>query len=192
MPFQGEHLGAVPGVVVELGRAKDGLRRDAGVVEAATAGLVLLTLEIFVVPGFGITGVMGTLALLGGLSLSLLGAGATWEFILQAAGRVIFSLLAALIGSLVVLRFLPRLPFGRKLVLETGLSAGEGYASEPEGDKTWLGKGGRAVSSLRPAGIADFAGERVDVVSDGEFIESGSPIVVTRIDGNRIVVRRTH
>jgi membrane-bound serine protease (ClpP class) len=54
-----------------------------------------------------------------------------------------------------------------------------------------LGKSGRAVSPLRTAGIAEIEGERVDVVSDGEFIEPGAPIVVTRIDGNRIVVRRS-
>ncbi|MBI1995669.1 MAG: hypothetical protein HYS66_04275 [Deltaproteobacteria bacterium] len=53
-----------------------------------------------------------------------------------------------------------------------------------------MGKGGTAISPLRPAGIAEIDGERVDVVSDGEFLEPGVPIVVTRVDGNRIVVRR--
>ncbi|MCL4697026.1 MAG: hypothetical protein KJ023_08250, partial [Burkholderiaceae bacterium] len=43
-----------------------------------------------------------------------------------------------------------------------------------------------------PAGVADLDGERVDVVSDGEFIEAGEAIEVTRVDGNRIVVRRPH
>ena len=153
------------------------------------SGLVLLALEIFVIPGFGIAGVLGIAALISGLSLSLFGAGASWDFILKAVGRVVFSLLAALIASLVMLRFLPRLPWGRRLILETGLSADEGYASASETDERWLGKNGRAVSPLRTAGIAEIEGERVDVVSDGEFIESGAPIVVTRVDGNRIVVR---
>jgi membrane-bound serine protease (ClpP class) len=153
-------------------------------------GLLLLAAEIFVIPGFGIAGVLGIVALLGGLSLSLIGAGASWEFTLRAVGRVVFSLVAALIVSLVLLRFLPRLPWGRRLILETGLAAGQGYASAPETDKTWLGKSGRAVSPLRTAGIAEIEGERVDVVSDGEFIEPGASIVVTRVDGNRIVVRR--
>jgi membrane-bound ClpP family serine protease len=43
--------------------------------------------------------------------------------------------------------------------------------------------------ALRPAGIAEIDGERIDVISDGEFINPGENIVVTRIDGNRIVVR---
>lgn len=154
------------------------------------AGLVLLGLEVFVIPGFGITGALGIAALVAGLSLSLFGAGATWEVILAAAGRVVFSLLIALVAGLAMLRFLPRLPFGRRLILETGLPAGRGYASAPEGDRSWLGKRGTAVSPLRPAGIAEIEGERVDVVSDGELIEPGAPIVVIRVDGNRIVVRR--
>jgi membrane-bound serine protease (ClpP class) len=154
------------------------------------SGLALLAAEIFIIPGFGVAGVLGIAALLSGLSLSLIGSGATWDFILKAVGRVIFSLLLALIGSLVLLRFLPRLPFGKKLILATGLAAGEGYASPPETDRSWLGKGGTTVSPLRPSGIADVEGERVDVVSDGDFIEAGAQIVVSRVDGNRIVVRR--
>lgn len=154
------------------------------------SGLVLLVLEVFVIPGFGLAGVLGLGTLIGGLSLSFVGAGATWEFILKAAGRVVFSLLLALGASLALLRFLPRLPFGRRLILETGLSASQGYAAAPESNSNWSGKSGIAISPLRPAGFAEIENQRVDVVSDGKFIDSGAPIVVTRVDGNRIVVRR--
>ena len=47
----------------------------------------------------------------------------------------------------------------------------------------------KTLSYVRPAGIAEIDGERIDVISDGEFINPGENIVVTRIDGNRIVVR---
>ena len=154
------------------------------------SGLALLVLEVFVIPGFGLAGVLGIGALFAGLSLSLVGGGATWEFVVQAVGRVIISIVLALVASLVMLRVLPRLPFGRRLILETGLPAGEGFASAPADDSNWLGKSGIAFSPLRPAGIAEIDGERVDVVSDGEFIDAGAPIVVSRVDGNRIVVRR--
>jgi membrane-bound serine protease (ClpP class) len=89
-----------------------------------------------------------------------------------------------------MLRFLPRLPFGRRLVLETELGAGEGSASATAPDLMWLGKRGTAASTLRPSGIATSEGDRVDVVSDGEFIETGEPIMVVKVDGNRIVVRQ--
>ncbi|OGA13716.1 MAG: hypothetical protein A3H32_16345 [Betaproteobacteria bacterium RIFCSPLOWO2_02_FULL_63_19] len=156
----------------------------------ALGGIMLLALEVFLIPGFGIAGVLGIAAILAGLILSVVGAGDTSDVLIRAAGRVVFSLLAALIGSLVLLRFLPRLPFGRRLILETGLGTGPRDGSAPESDLRWMGKQGRASSPLRPAGIAQIGGERVDVVSDGELIEPGERIEVTRVDGNRIVVRR--
>jgi membrane-bound serine protease (ClpP class) len=152
--------------------------------------VILLVIELFVTPGFGATGVVGIAALVGALALSLVGAGATWAVLVTALGRVAVSLLLAIAAALALLRFLPRLPFGRQLVLETELTAREGFASTPETDRAWLGKRGTAASTLRPAGIADIEGERVDVVSDGEFIDAGDPITVVRVDGNRIVVRR--
>ena len=154
------------------------------------AGFALLVLEIFVIPGFGLAGVLGISALLAGLSFSLIGGGATWEFVAVALGRVLISVFVALAASLLALRFLPHLPFGRRLILETGLGAGAGYASAPETDQNRLGQNGKALSPLRPAGIAMIEGERVDVVSDGEFIDAGVPVVVTGVGGNRIVVRR--
>ncbi|MCA9422114.1 MAG: NfeD family protein, partial [Nitrospira sp.] len=73
--------------------------------------------------------------------------------------------------------------------METNLQAQEGYESSPPEDHRWLGKQGIAVSDLHPSGIARFDRERVDVVSDGTFIDAGQPLEVVRIDGNRVVVR---
>ena len=153
-------------------------------------GLVLLAIEIFVTPGFGAAGIFGTLALVGGLGLSMVGAGAAWEMVVIAAGRVAASLLLAVAGAAAMVGTLPRLPFGRRLVLQEELTAGAGYASAPESDMRWLGRSGVTVSTLRPAGIAAFDGERVDVVSEGTFIDAGEAIDVIHVDGNRIVVRR--
>jgi membrane-bound serine protease (ClpP class) len=155
-----------------------------------SAGLVLLAIELFVTPGFGVIGVAGIAAILAGLILSLIGAGATTEMVIGATARVALSLLVAVAASVALLRLLPRLPFGRRLVLDTGLTTDTGYASAPEEDRQWLGKQGTALSPLRPAGIADLGGNRMDVVSQGEWIEAGTPIEVIRVDGNRIVVRQ--
>ena len=153
------------------------------------AGVLLLLLEVLVIPGFGVAGLLGIAAIVTALVMSLVGPGFTTGFLLVAAGRVVLSLAAALVLSLILLRFLPRLPFGRRLVLQRGMAANEGWASAPESDAQWLGKTGRASSPLRPAGIADIDGTRVDVVSDGEHIDAGEMIMVTRVDGNRVVVR---
>ena len=153
------------------------------------AGIVLLAIEVLVIPGFGIAGVLGIGAIIASLVLSMVGTGFTAAVVLAAAGRVVLALLVALVASLVALRYLPRLPFGRRLVLQRGLPAAEGYASAPETDAQWLGRIGRTSTPLRPAGIANIDGHRVDVVSDGEHVDAGQKVQVTRVDGNRVVVR---
>jgi len=154
-------------------------------------GVLLLAVEVFVIPGFTVAGLGGIVALVAGLGMTLVGAGATMNAIVIALGRVALSILMAMAAAFGLLRLLPRLPFGRRLVLGTGMQADLGYASAPESDRQWLGRTGTALSPLRPAGIAEIDGARVDVVSDGDFIEAGTPILVTRVDANRIVVRRS-
>ena len=149
----------------------------------ALGGIVLLLVEVLLIPGFGVAGILGAGALLAALVMSVVGSGATPAFFMLAGARMLFSLLVALLASFVLLRFMPRTPFGRRLVLDTGLGAQE----EPH--RALLGKRGRATSPLHPAGIAHIEGERVDVVSEGELIEPGTAVEVTRVEGNRIVVR---
>lgn len=154
-------------------------------------GVVLVLLELLVIPGITIAGIVGVVALVAGLGMTLIGAGATVSAIIGALGRVALSILLAMAGALALLRFLPHLPFGRRLVLDTGMQADLGYVSAPESDRRWLGRTGTALSPLRPAGIAEIDGARVDVVSDGGFIDAGTSIEVTRVDGNRVVVQRS-
>lgn len=153
-------------------------------------GLTLLALEVFVIPGFGVAGVLGIVAVLGGVTMGLVGHGATIQAVIGAAGRVSLAMLIALVANIVLWRLLPHTSVGRQLTLDTELRAEGGYASAPDRDHAWLGRVGHTTSPLRPAGFAEIDGERVDVVSDGEMIEPGVPIVVSRVDGNRIVVRR--
>lgn len=153
-------------------------------------GIGLLALELLVIPGFGVTGLAGIFALIAGLALTLVGAGATAAIVISALGRVAISILIALGLGAIILRYLPSLPFGRQLVLEADMKATLGYASAPPSDQQWIGRIGVAHSPLRPAGIADMHGTRLDVVSDGGFIDAGAAIEVIRVDGNRVVVRR--
>lgn len=154
------------------------------------AGIVLLLLELLVIPGFGIAGVLGIAALLAGLVMSMIGPGNTAQLIATVGVRVGLALVVALGLSLVLMRFLVKLPVGRKLVLQTQLRGPEGYASAPESDVSLLGKHGQTRSMLRPAGIAEIDGRRVDVVTEGELLAAGEPVVVIRVDGNRVVVQK--
>jgi membrane-bound serine protease (ClpP class) len=124
--------------------------------------------------------------------MTLVGAGATSAMVIGALGRVAISVLLAIGGGLVLMRALPHLPYGRRFVLNENMNGDLGYATAPASDRSWLGRTGTAVSPLRPAGIAEIAGTRLDVVSDGGFIEALADIEVTRVDGNRIVVRQRH
>jgi membrane-bound serine protease (ClpP class) len=155
-----------------------------------SAGLVLLVLEVFVIPGFGLAGVAGIVSVLAGLSLTFVGQGATTAAIVDALGRVVLAMTLSLLVGLVLMRFLPRTRMGRQLVLETALDSDAGYVSAEPNAATLVGRTGRTRSSLRPAGIVEIDGERFDVVSDGELIEVGAPVVVARVDGSRIEVRR--
>jgi membrane-bound serine protease (ClpP class) len=156
----------------------------------AAGGLVLLALEIFALPGFGIAGALGIAALLGALALSMTGPGDTAAVIVEAVTRIFIALSVGLVASLVLMRFVPTLPFARRLILQTDLGSGPSHGSAPESDLRWLGKQGLAATPLHPAGIAEIEGERLDVVADGVLIEAGERIEVMRVDGNRIVVRR--
>ncbi|MCC6554443.1 MAG: nodulation protein NfeD [Polyangiaceae bacterium] len=152
------------------------------------AGVVLLAIEAFVTPGFGAPGVLGILALLAGVTLSLIGAPVTWGSVALALGQVALAIAAAIAGALALLRLLPKLPFGRRLVLAGGLGAEVPAAPAPA--RVRAGDRGVSTSPLRPAGVARFGEARVDVVSEGGYVEAGEPIEVIRVEGSRVVVRQ--
>jgi len=151
-------------------------------------GLFLLALEVLVIPGFGAAGIGGIVALLAGLTMSLFGAGVSVQGVVNALTRVMLALLFATVAGIVLMRLLPNLPFGRRLILANELRSTEGEGATDSRDV--LGKTGSALSPLRPAGIAEIEGARVDVVTDGGFVDAGDSVEVIRVDGNRIVVRK--
>src|SRR5690606_37304537 len=154
------------------------------------AGLALLGVEIFVVPGFGIFGVAGTLAVLASLYLSLVGNMATGFDLSQAALILSTAIALVLVGAWTIIRLLPRNERFRRsgIMLGDSLSRETGYLSAPVRPDL-VGHEGVALTDLRPAGTAQIGDERVDVVADGSWIERGTPIRVVRSDGYRHVVQ---
>lgn len=160
-------------------------------VALVAVGVILIAVEVFIIPGFGIAGVIGAIALLAGLGMSFVGAGVTVEGILTAATRVAIALAVALAGAALLLKFLPRLPFGRHLVLESSLAPLEPSTSGTTPiDMVFPGDLGRAASALRPSGIAEFTGMRLDAMTEGEFIPAGAPVEVTRVEQSHVIVKR--
>lgn len=153
-------------------------------------GLVLLGIEIFVVPGFGIFGVTGILAVLASIYFSLVGNLATGADLGQAATMLTAVILLVLVGGWALLRTLSR--NGRlaesKFLMLSSASRESGYVSAVARTDL-VGAEGVAVTDLRPAGIGQFGDERLDVVSDGAWIPAGTPIRLVRSEGYRHVVR---
>lgn len=149
------------------------------------AGLVLLCVELFALPGFGVSGVMGLLALIAGAVLLIAGPLPGVADVTIAAFAVLSALAMLAVGTWAMLasrRGDYHALFGGSLERERG------YVSTPPRPEL-EGVQGVALTDLRPAGAAQIGGERLDVVSDGGWISAGTPLRVLRSDGYRIVVR---
>ena len=154
------------------------------------AGLALLGIEAFVVPGFGIFGVAGVVAILTGLYMSLLGNIPTMPDFTRAAWVLASSMLLLIGSAWALIRTLPsssRLTESGIFLLAKTASA-IGYESA-EVRSDLVGKHGTAITDLRPAGTALVGDERIDVVSESEWISAGTPVKVLSAEGYRHIVR---
>jgi membrane-bound serine protease (ClpP class) len=159
-------------------------------------GLILLGVEIFVTPGFGVLGIAGILAIVTSLVLAMTALPIDVSFstgnLTSNMLRVTVSMAVSLIVFLIVLSVLPKAVFKSPLILHAAITATAEGGREGDAVKTVFQSGmtGIAESFLRPAGIARFGDKRIDVSSEGDFIESGSPVEIVRVHGNRVTVRK--
>ena len=151
-------------------------------------GIVALAVEVFVLPGFGVAGVLGLAAIGGAIVLSLMGAAPTGGDVLQAVSILGASLLITVAVTYAWLRHIPNSDRFGGLFLRGEMAQADGYVSAAL-RADLVGQEGVAVTDLRPAGTATIAGERVDVVTEGEYIAQGSAVRVLRSEGYRHVVR---
>lgn len=162
------------------------------------AGLACLAIELFILPGMGVFGVGGALMII----ISIVLASQTFVVPTNAYQMRQFpiSLLmvgAGLIGGIVsifvIRRFLPDTPYFNRMLLKPPQAAEKEALSQRESLVNWAhlaGKRGTTVTPLVPAGKAQFGDELVDVVSTGDLVPKGSPVVVEEVIGSRVVVRR--
>jgi membrane-bound serine protease (ClpP class) len=216
-------------------------------VALVVVGVVLLMLEVFVLPGVGLAGALGLVAILGGAFLATLSR----DFDLVGSDQLLragltvglaFVLIAG--GLLLLMTLLTRKGGPRRLVL--GATLGDDVPVTQRSSRGWLGwfdadavlasdrdedvdRGvrtrptgedagateaaaatvaghagpvhlprpdarpgalGVAITDLRPAGVAEIAGRRVDVVTEGEYLQAGEPVEVLVDEGYRRLVRR--
>jgi membrane-bound serine protease (ClpP class) len=155
-----------------------------------TVGLVLLAIEIFVVPGFGVFGVLGIGGILASIYLSMIGSMSTLVDYTNAAMVLSASMLIVLVSGWAIMRTLPK----NMRLYRSGILLGEvtgrdtGYLSATVRGEL-VGRRGVAVTDLRPAGVGRFEGERIDIVAEEGWLTAGTAIEIVRSEGYRHVVR---
>lgn len=174
---------------------------------AILLGLALLAVEIFVIPGFGVTGIAGLVLIFSGLVLTFVGSEPAMPGLLPglrgtwiALQRGLFVVTGGLACSLFLWiwlnRYLPSLPYFNKLIL----TATTGDIAMPDFDRPLetgpaVGDEGVAVTDLKPGGSVNFTtdsypdGRVAAVISESGYVTEGTRVVVREVAGNRVVVR---
>jgi len=169
-------------------------------------GLLLLMVEIFVLPGFGVAGISGILCIFLGIFGMLSdnlpnevpwpNGDYEWDLFFNGVIGLAAGFLGFLIAARLLSKYLPqtRLMSGLVLLPTAGIrGSGRGVSMTmpPESASAGLnvGDAGEVLSTLRPAGKARFGDAIVDVVAEAEFLEKGTSVEIVEIRGNRVVVR---
>ncbi len=160
-------------------------------------GVILLVVEIFVLPGFGIAGIGGLVTIAVSLILSMQefvipSFDWEWDLLQRNVLVVIGNVFGALVGFIVLASMFRHVPFFQRLSLATTQDTAAGYtiqAAELYGG--YIGKRGVAITTLRPSGKAEFDDETYPVESDSEFIEAGTAVEVIDVRGSNLIVRKT-
>ena len=144
-------------------------------------GVLLIIAEVYLVPGFNLVGIVGALLVLFAVGYAFTEAGFNGGVLMLVGAMVLLG------GALYVMK---QSGAWDRFVLSTSLKRDEmSVARESEQRASYLGKTGVALSPLRPTGIVDIDGERIEVATEGDFIASGSRIRVVAMDRRRYFVR---
>lgn len=143
-------------------------------------GFILVIVEMFH-PGFGAPGIIGGILLVLGIIF-------TARSLLEAL--ILLLIIIAVLGAALtfVLQSATKGRLSKSLILSNSQKKENGYIGSEELNY-FLDKEGVAYTVLRPAGIADFSGVKMDVVSEGDYIQKGTKVRVIKVEGRRIVVR---
>ena len=145
------------------------------------AGFLLILVEIYVVPGFNVVGVLGFLLIIFAVGYFYLELG--WM-----GGSIALS--ASTIFGAVFFWLVYRSGAWQRFVLSTTLNSGSSRGKgEMDYRRRFLGRTGIAITSLRPIGTAEVDGKRIEVTTEGEFIAKGSEIRVVAMNRQVHVVR---
>lgn len=160
------------------------------------AGIILLALEIFVIPGFGVAGISGIICIVMGLTLALVKNnnfnfdGINLNIVTWALIRVMIMLVAAVILGIYFGGNIFNSKAGKRMVLSEAQDKSAGYSSPSFETKNLTGKNGFTTTDCNPSGYVLIDDEKFDCVGDGKFIQQGTRVVVVEVKGNYLVVRK--
>jgi membrane-bound serine protease (ClpP class) len=143
---------------------------------------------MFIIPGFGIAGIVGVISVVAAIMLAMVGSHPTSGDVAQALAVLGASLFITAAVVYAWLRHLPNSGRFSGLLLKGAGHRDAGFTSAPSRPEL-VGRDGTAVTDLRPSGTARIGEERIDVVTEGEYVPLGSRVQVVRSDGYRHVVR---
>lgn len=153
------------------------------------AGIILMLLEVFVIPGFGIAGILGIVCMIGGVIMSMIGKYPTTGDVSVAVWITIGSLAVAIVGTILLIRLFQKRPFWANISLPTQVASKTGFVSAPKNSER-IGQVGVALTHLRPSGSGLFNDERLDVITEGEYLDAGAKIIIVKDEGYRLIVRK--
>ncbi len=147
-------------------------------------GILLVFVEILLLPGFGAAGIPGVIIFCVGIGMIWVRAGATTALIYTSVA-LIFVIPISIIG----LSLLRESSIGKSFILSASEKTEDGFQAAPPELTALVGKSGKTVTPLRPAGVALINGQRVDIVTQGEFVAPETEVEVILVEGSRVVVR---
>lgn len=159
-------------------------------------GVILLLIEIFVIPGFGITGITGIILIITGLTLALV-RNVDFDFTFVPKGSLSLSFLMVVVAMATPLVFL--IAFGQKIFssqfftrvsAQAEMKTADGYSVRDNSMLAMVGQPAVAATDLRPAGKIDIAGERYDASSDGTYILKGATVRIVAVRSKYLVVEQ--
>ncbi len=182
--FAGHHIAGLTGMEV---------------VAVFALGLLLVIFELFFFPGLVVVSLVGTALMLGSILFAMVDyypGDPVIPSIDALAGPMInlgITMVLAIVIISIIARYLPNLPVFHRIILGTQVPVGPSIVHEPRDVydvAAAVGDTGFARSPLRPSGKAEIGAAWLDVITDGEFLESGTPIRVVEATANRILVTK--
>lgn len=165
-------------------------------------GFILLAVELFIMPGSLVFGILGVLAVFGGLVYAMsdiwpagsIDTNITLDTFLLPIQNALLAFLISGVALFLLLRNMRGTWIGRKLILETEVGKGPQYgassASDPVSQSELQGSIGIALTPMSPSGVIEIDGRRLDAISESGFLEKGTRVVIKKIESFHVVVQK--